>query len=62
MTASHDAYWFNTRTGEVEHGKQSIASELVGPFDTAEAAAKAPERLAENAAKWAREEAAEEAE
>ncbi|MDO5052733.1 MAG: SPOR domain-containing protein [Pseudoclavibacter sp.] len=60
MTTDHDAYWYNERTGEVEHGKQSLASELVGPFPTAEEAARAPERLRENARKWAEEEAREE--
>lgn len=60
MTTDHDAYWYNERTGEVEHGKQSLASELVGPFSTAEEAARAPERLRENARAWAEEEAREE--
>ena len=53
-------YWFNTRTGEVEEGKQSIALERVGPFATREEAARAPQRLQERAAAWAAEEAAEE--
>ncbi|MDJ1370301.1 hypothetical protein [Gulosibacter molinativorax] len=56
-----DEFWFNTRTGEVEKGKQSIASERLGPFPTAEAAAHANEKLAENARKWAEEEAQAEA-
>ncbi|GGA58031.1 hypothetical protein GCM10011490_04870 [Pseudoclavibacter endophyticus] len=62
MTEQHDretstSYWYNTRTGEVEHGKQSIASDLVGPFATAAEASRAPERLQENARRWAEEEA-----
>lgn len=57
--SDHDKYWFNTRTGEVEHGKQSLASELLGPFDTEAEAARATDKLAENARKWAAEEAAE---
>lgn len=57
--SDHDSYWFNTRTGQVEHGKQSLASDLLGPFATEAEAARAPERLQENARKWAEEEAAE---
>lgn len=57
--AQHE-FWYNTRTGEVEAGKQSVATELVGPFATEAEAARAPERLAENARRWAEEEAAEE--
>ena len=34
MNAQQPEYWYNTRTGEVEEGKQSIATELVGPFAT----------------------------
>ena len=60
MTTHHDQYWFNTRTGQVEHGAQSLASDLVGPFATEAEAARAPEKLQENARKWAEEEAAEE--
>lgn len=55
-------FWYNTSTGEVEEGQQSLASELVGPFATREDAMQAPERLRENARKWAEEEAAEDAE
>lgn len=58
MTDKHeDEFWFNTRTGEVEKGKQSISSERLGPFPTAETAARANEKLAENARKWAEEDA-----
>lgn len=57
-----DEFWFNTRTGEVEKGKQSIASERLGPFATEAEAARANEKLAENARKWAEEEAQAEAE
>lgn len=56
----HDQYWYNTRTGQVEHGKQSIASELLGPFPTEAEAARANEKLQENARKWAEEDAEEE--
>ncbi|CAG7845432.1 hypothetical protein USB125703_01698 [Pseudoclavibacter triregionum] len=61
MTHDRHEFWFNTSTGEVEEGQQSLASELVGPFATREEAAKAPERLQERARQWAEEEAAEEA-
>jgi len=61
MTAKdpHEQYWFNMRTHEVEHGRQSLASELVGPFDTAEEASHALEKLRENAKAWDDEESAE---
>lgn len=44
-------YWFNTESGKVEVGKQSLASNRLGPFDTAAEAAKAVEIIAERAAK-----------
>ncbi|WP_311477884.1 SPOR domain-containing protein [uncultured Gulosibacter sp.] len=55
-------YWYNTRTGEVERGKQSPANELLGPFETADQALHAYDRLRANAAAWAEEDAREEAE
>ncbi|MGO1544350.1 MAG: SPOR domain-containing protein [Gulosibacter sp.] len=54
-----DEFWYNTRTGEVERGKQSIALDRIGPFATEAEAARANERLAENAQRWAAEEARE---
>lgn len=54
-----DTYWYNTRTGEVEHGPRSLAIDRIGPFLSAEEAARAPEIVAERARKWAEEEAAE---
>lgn len=54
-------YWFNTDTGEVEEGKQSLAVERLGPFRTAEEAANAPQVLQQRAAAWAAEDAEEEA-
>ncbi|MCU1557798.1 MAG: methionine aminopeptidase [Microbacteriaceae bacterium] len=51
-------WYYNNRTGEVEEGKQSLASELDGPFGTREEAARAPEIIAERARKWAEEDAA----
>ncbi|MGK2854842.1 MAG: SPOR domain-containing protein [Microbacteriaceae bacterium] len=52
-------YWYNRRTGVVEEGRQSLASELIGPFATRAEAERALEKLRENAAKWAAEDAAE---
>ncbi|MBN6777864.1 SPOR domain-containing protein [Pseudoclavibacter alba] len=62
MTTDKQEFWFNTKTGQVEEGKQSLASDLLGPFGSSEEAARAPERLQENARTWAEEEAREEAE
>lgn len=55
-----EEYWFNTKTGEVEKGKQSSAIDRVGPFATEVEAARAPERLQQRAEEWAAEEAQEE--
>ncbi len=52
-------YWYNRRTGVVEEGRQSLASELIGPFATRAEAELALEKLRENAEKWAAEDAAE---
>lgn len=52
-------YWYNMRTGEVEHGLLSPSVDRVGPFDTAEEASRALETLRENSARWAAEEAEE---
>lgn len=48
-------WYYNNRTHEVEEGKQSLASELDGPFATQADAARAPEIIAERARKWAEE-------
>ena len=50
-------WYYNIRTHEVEEGKQSLASELDGPFDSREDAAHAPEIIAERARKWAEDDA-----
>jgi len=52
-------YWFNTKTGEVEAGKQSIAPYLIGPFGTIAEAEKAWEAVRQRSAAWAAEEAEE---
>lgn len=31
-------YWYNIRTREVEHGRKSLWSQRMGPYDTAEEA------------------------
>jgi len=59
-TGTEVEYWYNDRTGEVEKGPQSLGTERIGPFSTAEEAARAPQIVAERAARW-REEDAEEA-
>lgn len=54
-----ETYWFNTQTGEVEEGPQSLSVDRIGPFETREEAARANEIVAERARKWAEEDAAE---
>ncbi|PRI12164.1 methionine aminopeptidase [Leucobacter massiliensis] len=54
-----ESYWYNRRTGEVERGPQSLAVDRLGPFASAEEAARANEIVAERARKWAEEDAAE---
>lgn len=51
-------WFYNTKTGEVEEGRQSIATDLDGPFASREEAARAPEIVAERSRKWAEEDAA----
>ncbi len=59
MTQQQDLhFWYNTRTGEVENGPQSLALDRVGPFATAAEAARAPEIIKERSDKWAAEDAA----
>jgi hypothetical protein len=50
-------WFYNIKTGEVEEGRQSIASELDGPFTSREEAQRAPEIIAERSRKWAAEDA-----
>ncbi|WP_295011058.1 SPOR domain-containing protein [uncultured Microbacterium sp.] len=54
-----DKYWFNSKTGQVEHGMLSSSLDRIGPFDTAEEAARAPHVLRERSRLWAEEDAAE---
>lgn len=53
-------FWYNLRTGEVEHGFESPSVDRVGPFETRAEAEQALEILRANSAKWAEEEAADE--
>jgi len=55
-----DSYWYNLRTGEVEHGPESPAVDRAGPFETAEEAARAPEILRERSKAWEEDERREE--
>ena len=60
MTDEPKEFWFNTHTREVEVGKQVAALFRIGPFDSAEEAAKAPEIVAARAKAWAAEDASDE--
>ncbi|MGK0740518.1 methionine aminopeptidase [Leucobacter sp. Z1108] len=46
-----ETYWYNTRTGKVEEGKQSLSIDRIGPFSTREEAQRGPEIVAERARK-----------
>ena len=48
-------WFYNIKTGEVEEGRQSVASDLDGPFTTREEAERAPQIIAERSKKWAEE-------
>lgn len=48
-------YWFNTKSGLVEVGKQSAAIFRLGPFPTRAQAEKALELLAERSREWQKE-------
>jgi hypothetical protein len=45
-----DEYWFNTKTQEVEIGKQSLSLDRLGPFETMQEARNAVEIIARRAA------------
>lgn len=45
-------YWFNTKTGSVEVGKQSAAIYRLGPFSTRAEAEKALETLKKRSQEW----------
>jgi len=50
-------WFYNIKTGEVEEGRQSLATDLDGPFATREDAANAPAIIAERSRKWAEDDA-----
>ncbi|WP_336659454.1 methionine aminopeptidase [Leucobacter sp. USHLN153] len=54
-----ETYWYNSRTGQVEEGPQSLSVDRIGPFTTREEAARANEIVAERSKAWRDEEAAE---
>ncbi|GIG27471.1 SPOR domain-containing protein [Cellulomonas marina] len=47
-----DGYWYNTRTHEVEEGRQSDWSHLMGPYATRGEAAKALETAKARTQAW----------
>ena len=51
-------WWYNNKSGQVEEGAQSPASDRDGPFASREDAARAPQIIAERARQWAKEDAA----
>lgn len=56
MTIDEDnQYWYNDQTGEVEKGPQSLAIDRIGPFASAEEAARALEIVRERGQQWAAE-------
>lgn len=57
MSSGERKYWYNTDSGQVEHGLVSPSVDRVGPFDTAEEAANAMQTLRERSEAWAAEEA-----
>ncbi|OJV76467.1 MAG: hypothetical protein BGO37_10415 [Cellulomonas sp. 73-92] len=48
-------FWFNTRTGAVEEGRVSDWSEVMGPYPTREAAARALATARARTEAWDRE-------
>lgn len=49
-------FWFNSKTGAVEHGPQDLALNRIGPFATRIEAERALELIKERAEKIAQEE------
>lgn len=54
--AAEVQYWFNTKTGLVETGPQSLSLDRIGPFESFEDAKNALEIIAERAKRMAEEE------
>ncbi|ANG85777.1 hypothetical protein [Microbacterium aurantiacum] len=59
MTSDSEKFWYNLKTGKVEKGFESPVVDRAGPFDTAEEAAAAPEKLKERSRQWDEDDAAE---
>lgn len=51
--ADGDQWWYNTTTGEVEHGAKSPWSDRAGPYTSREEAEGAPARIRENTRRMA---------
>ena len=45
-------YWFNTATGQVEEGRQSSWTHLLGPYDSREEAQSALDRARRRSEAW----------
>jgi len=56
VSSDSEKFWYNLKTGEVEHGYVSASVDRAGPFDTAEEAANAPETIRQRSRAWAEEE------
>lgn len=54
-------YWFNTVTGDVEHGRVSPGPDRLGPFATAAEAEKAEQTVRDRAEMWKNEDASDDA-
>ncbi len=52
MTDSETEYWFNTKTNQVEVGKQSFAVYRIGPFRTRAEAEQALNIVADKSKDW----------
>lgn len=46
------SWWYNSRTGEVEHGPESPSIHRIGPFASREEASRAPEVIAARSKAW----------
>jgi hypothetical protein len=61
VSETENKYWYNLSTRAVEQGYASPAVDRVGPFDTAEEAANAPELLKQRSRAWADDDARDDA-
>ncbi len=51
-----EAWWFNSKTNEVEFGRLAAALDRIGPFDNKQDAERALEIVSDRAADWRAEE------